>query len=173
MDIQNHIFFHWFWMLLFTFLWLEYRFKSFLESHVHFKGFMCIRMRKLHEKCQVPADAHNWCQIVFTFNVPKSVSKYLTTKQLLQILGWSVRTLAQYTCIVGRDVIPFNSILLKLILFFIIWLIWVYNVYVRKRWIQIFQALDPHFGLPCAPEPIYSAMTRQLAPSKINRFSQI
>ena len=84
--------------LLFTFLWLEYRFKSFLELHVHFKGFICIRMRKLHEERQIPADAHEWCQIVFSFNVPKVVSKYLTTKQLSQICRWSVRTLAQYTC---------------------------------------------------------------------------
>ena len=44
--------------LLFMFPWLEFRFKSFLELHVQFKGFMCIRLRKLHEKRQVPADAH-------------------------------------------------------------------------------------------------------------------
>ena len=30
--------------LLFKFLWLEFRFKSFLELHVHFKGFMYIQM---------------------------------------------------------------------------------------------------------------------------------
>ena len=46
-------------MLLITFLWLEFRFKSFRELHMHFKGFMCIRMRKLHEEHQVPADAHD------------------------------------------------------------------------------------------------------------------
>ena len=33
---------------LFTFLWLEFRFESVLKLHVHFKGFICIRMRKLH-----------------------------------------------------------------------------------------------------------------------------
>ena len=33
--------------LLFKFLWLEFRFKSFLEMQVHFKGLMCIRMRRL------------------------------------------------------------------------------------------------------------------------------
>ena len=74
---------------LFTFVWLEFRFKSFLE--------MYIRMHKLHEERQVSADAHSWCQISFSFSVPKFVSKYLTTKQLSQIFGWSVRTLAQYT----------------------------------------------------------------------------
>ena len=83
--------------LLFTFLWLEFRFKSFLELHMHFKGFMCIRMRKLHQECEVPADAHVWCQIAFSLRVPKCVSKYLTTKQLSQMFRWSVRTLAQYT----------------------------------------------------------------------------
>ena len=57
---------------------------------------MCIRMRKLHEERQIPADAHDWCQIAFSFNVPKFISKYLTTKQLSQIFGWSIRTLAQY-----------------------------------------------------------------------------
>ena len=45
--------------LLFTFLWLEFRFKSFLELHVHFKDFICISMRKLQEELQVPADAHD------------------------------------------------------------------------------------------------------------------
>ena len=39
--------------------------------------------------------------------------------------------------------------------------------------VEIIQALDPHVGLTCAPEPIHSATTRHLAPSKINRFSQI
>ena len=73
---------------LFTFLWWEFWFKSFLELHVHFKDFMRIRMRKLQEERQVPADAHDWCQIVFSFNVPKFVSKYLTTKQLSQIFGY-------------------------------------------------------------------------------------
>ena len=43
---------------LIMFMWLEFRFKSFLELHMHFKGFMCIRMHKLHEEFQVPADAH-------------------------------------------------------------------------------------------------------------------
>ena len=86
---------------MFTVLWLEFRFKSFLELHLHFKNFMCISMRKLHEKRQVEADAYGWirCQIAFSFNVPKFISKYLTTKQLSQMFGWSVRTLAQYILI--------------------------------------------------------------------------
>ena len=33
--------------------------------------------------------------------------------------------------------------------------------------VQIFQALDPHFGLTCTLEPIHSATTRHLAPSKL------
>ena len=82
--------------LLFKFPWLEFRFKSFLQLHVHFKGFTCIRMRKLHAERQIPADAHDWCQIVFSFNVRKFIPKYWTTKQLSQFFGWSVRTLAQY-----------------------------------------------------------------------------
>ena len=82
--------------LLFKFPWLEFRFKSFLELHVHFKGFMYIRMRKLHAERQIPADAHDWCQIVFSFNVPKFIAKCWTTNQLSQFFGWSVRTLAQY-----------------------------------------------------------------------------
>ena len=45
--------------LLIVFLWLEFRFKSFLELHTHFKDFMCIRMCKLHKEHQVPADAHD------------------------------------------------------------------------------------------------------------------
>ena len=45
--------------LLFKFLWLEFRLKLFLELHVYFKGFMCIRMHKRHAECQVPADAHD------------------------------------------------------------------------------------------------------------------
>ena len=40
---------------------------------------MCIRLRKLHEDHQIPADAHDWCQTVFSFNIPKYVSKYLTS----------------------------------------------------------------------------------------------
>ena len=84
-------------MLFFKFLWLEFRFKSFLELHVRFKGFVCLRMRKLHAEGQIPADAHDWCQIVFSLNVPKFIPKYWTTKKLSQFLGWSVRTLAQYT----------------------------------------------------------------------------
>ena len=84
--------------LLFKFLWLEFRFKSFLELHVHFKGYINIRMRKLHAECQIPADEHDWCQIVFSLAVPKFVPKYWTTKTLSQFLGWSVRTLAQYSC---------------------------------------------------------------------------
>ena len=63
---------------------------------MHFKGFMWIRMRKLHEEHQVPADAHDWCQTVFPFNIPKFISKYLTTKQLSRFFWWLVRTLAQY-----------------------------------------------------------------------------
>ena len=42
-------------MLFFKFLWLEFRFKSFLELHMHFKGFVCLRMRKLHAECQIRA----------------------------------------------------------------------------------------------------------------------
>ena len=38
---------------------------------------MCRCMRKLQEERQVPADAHDWCQIAFSFNVPKIVSKYV------------------------------------------------------------------------------------------------
>ena len=64
---------------------------------MHFKGFVCLCMRKLHAECQIPADAHNWCQIVFSLNVPKVIPKYWTTKTLSQFLGWLVRTLAQYT----------------------------------------------------------------------------
>ena len=74
----------------------DHEYKSFLDLHVHFKGFVCLCMRKLHAKCQIPADAHNWCQIVFSLNVPKFIPKYWTTKTLSQFLGWSVRTLAQY-----------------------------------------------------------------------------
>ena len=62
--------------LFFKFLWLEFRFISFLELHVHFKGFVCLRMRKLHAECQIPADSHDWCQIVFSLNVPKFIPKY-------------------------------------------------------------------------------------------------
>ena len=82
--------------LLLTFLWLEFRFKLFRELHVHLKGFMCIRMRKLHEERQVPADTYVWCQTAFSLNVPKFFSKYLMTEQLSQIFGWLVRTLTQY-----------------------------------------------------------------------------
>ena len=47
---------------MFKFLWLEFRFKSFLELHVHFKGFVCIRMRKMHAERQIPDDAQiKWC----------------------------------------------------------------------------------------------------------------
>ena len=45
--------------LMFKFLWLEFRLKSFLELHVHFKDFVCIRMRKLHAECHIQADAHD------------------------------------------------------------------------------------------------------------------
>ena len=51
------------------------RFKSFLELHVHFKGFMCIHMRKLHAECQIPADAYDRCEIVLSFNYPKFSAK--------------------------------------------------------------------------------------------------
>ena len=78
------------------FLWLEFRFKSFLKLNVHFKCFMCIHMRKLHAECQIPADEQGWCQIVFSFDVPKFIPKYSMTKTWSQFLGWSVRTLAQY-----------------------------------------------------------------------------
>ena len=74
---------------LFKFPWLEFRFKSFLELHVHFKGFMGILMRILQAECQIPAEAHDWCQIVFSFNVPKFIPKYWTTKQLSQFF-WMI-----------------------------------------------------------------------------------
>ena len=38
---------------------------------MHFKGFMCIRMRKLHYEHQVPAGAQDGCQTVFSFNESK------------------------------------------------------------------------------------------------------
>ena len=50
---------------LFKFLWLEFWFKSFLGLNVHFKGFMCICMRKLRAKCQMPADAKLWSHCMF------------------------------------------------------------------------------------------------------------
>ena len=68
--------------LVFKFLWLEFQFKSFLELHVHFKGFMCKHMRKRHAECQISADAHDWCQSVLSFNVPKFIPKYWTTKNI-------------------------------------------------------------------------------------------
>ena len=46
--------------------------------HMHFNDFMCIRMHKLHKEHQVPADELNWSQTVFSFNIPKFVSKYLS-----------------------------------------------------------------------------------------------
>ena len=58
--------------LFFKFLWLEFRFNSFLELHVHFKGFVCLRMRKLHTECQIPADMHDWCQICFRWKFQNS-----------------------------------------------------------------------------------------------------
>ena len=45
--------------LFFKFPWLEFRFKSFLELHAHFKGFMSIRMRKLHTESQIPANTYD------------------------------------------------------------------------------------------------------------------
>ena len=36
---------------------MKIRLKSFLELHVHFNGFMCIHMRKLHVERQIQADA--------------------------------------------------------------------------------------------------------------------
>ena len=67
---------------------------------MHFKGFVCLRMHKLHAECQIPSDAHDWCYIVFALNVPKLIPKYWTTKTLSQFLGWSIRSLAQYiTCL--------------------------------------------------------------------------
>ena len=39
------------------FLLIKFRLKSFLELHVHFNGFICIRMRKLHAESQIQADA--------------------------------------------------------------------------------------------------------------------
>ena len=63
---------------------------------MHFKCFMWICMRKLHAEYQIATDAHDWCQIVFSCNVPKFIPKYWTTKTLSQFFGWSVRTFAQY-----------------------------------------------------------------------------
>ena len=51
---------------MFNFLWFEDRFRSFLKLHVYFNGFMCIRMRKLQAECQIPADARDGWQIVFS-----------------------------------------------------------------------------------------------------------
>ena len=39
--------------------------------------------------------------------------------------------------------------------------------------VQIFQALDPLFGAHMRSGAHYSATTRHLAPSKLNRLSQI
>ena len=36
-----------------VFLWLELRLKSSLEMHVHFNGFMCIRVDRLQIDCQM------------------------------------------------------------------------------------------------------------------------
>ena len=47
-----------------------------LELHAHFKGFVCMHMRKLHEEYQVLTDA-KLCSHLIVQN-----SKYLTTKQL-------------------------------------------------------------------------------------------
>ena len=75
--------------LLFTFLWLEFRFKSFLEFYVY-----------THAQTARRTPGSGWCtrliQTVFSFISPKFVSKCLTTKQLSRFFGWSVRTLAQY-----------------------------------------------------------------------------
>ena len=84
--------------LLFKFPLLEFRFQSFFELYMHFKGFVYLRMRKLNAVSQIPADAHDWCQMVLSFNVPKFIPKYWTIKQLSQLFVWSVRTLAQYSC---------------------------------------------------------------------------
>ena len=73
--------------VFFKFLWLEFRFKSFLELYVHLNGFMCICMRKLHAESQIQTDAHCWCQIVFSLNVPKFIPKYWTKKHYRNIWG--------------------------------------------------------------------------------------
>ena len=76
--------------LLFKFLWIEFGFKSFLELHVQFNRFMCIRMHKQHAECQIPGDAHDWCQTVFSFKLPKFIPKHWTTKQLSHFkLTWA------------------------------------------------------------------------------------
>ena len=78
-------------------LWIKFRLKSFLELHVHFNGFMCIRIRKLHAEYQNQADACDWSLIVLSFSVPNVIRKKSATKKLSQLFGWSVRTLAQYS----------------------------------------------------------------------------
>ena len=44
--------------------WIKFWLKSFLELHMHFNGFMCIRMHKLHAECQIQVDACDWSQTV-------------------------------------------------------------------------------------------------------------
>ena len=52
---------------------------------MHFKGFVCLRMRKLHAEWQIPADAHDWCQTVFSLS--KILSKILNDKNIIAIFG--------------------------------------------------------------------------------------
>ena len=74
--------------LFFKFLWLEFRFKSFLELHVHFKGFVCLRMRKLHAECQIPADAHDWWMPNCVFiECSKIHFKILNDKNTIAVFG--------------------------------------------------------------------------------------
>ena len=61
---------------MFTFLFLEPWFGSLAELHVHFKSFMWICMRKLHEECQILANVRDRCQIMFWYDIPKAILKY-------------------------------------------------------------------------------------------------
>ena len=54
---------------------------------MHFKGFVCLRMPKLHAECQFPADAHDLCETVFSLNVPKNHSKILNDKNIIAVFG--------------------------------------------------------------------------------------
>ena len=93
-------------------LWLEYRFKSFLELHVHFKCFVCTHAQPA---CRMPDS--RWWQIVFSLNDPKYIPKYSTTKTLSQFLGWSVRTLAQYISMHMQNFIEIHVVFEKNYLF--------------------------------------------------------
>ena len=47
---------------------------------------MCICMRKLHEEYQVPADAHDWCQTVFSFIKSKIRFEIFNDKTIIAIV---------------------------------------------------------------------------------------